>query len=169
MKKILIVLFLVFCLPVFCFAATENGITVTESLEDIAGSGLTGNLGQIYIKQATRFNEFSIPDAVVNTYIYNEASGTSTTAGSVNTKGLSKRSEILTVSTYTSGTITASVQFGLAGDTAWYEATTVAFTSTGTQHVNIVEDADRVRIGWKKNASVSSVVSNFSSYKGNTK
>lgn len=169
MKKILIAGLLLLGLSLPVFAATENGITVTETLEDMAGSGLTGNLGQVYVKQATRFAAFSIPDGVAGTYIYNEASGTSTTAGSVNTKGLNTRSEILTVSTYTSGTISASIQFGLAADTAWYEAAVVTFTATGTKHVNIVEDADRVRIGWKKSGAVSTVISNYSSYKGNTK
>lgn len=169
MKKILLIALFVFWPILQVVAAAENGITITETLEDMAGSGLTGNLGQVYVKQATRFAAFPIPDGVAGTYIYNEASGTSTTAGSVNTKGLNTRSEILTVNTYTSGTVSASIQFGLAADTAWYEAAVVTFTATGTKHVNIVEDADRVRVGWKKSGAVSTVISNYSSYKGNTK
>lgn len=168
LKNILLSMLLVFGLSLPVFAA-ENGIDITETVEDMAGSGLTGNMGQVYVKQAARFEAFAIPDGVVGTYIYNDASGVSATAGSVNTKGLNTRSEILTVSTYTSGTISASIQLGLAGDTAWYEAAVITFTGTSTHHVNIVEDADRVRVGWKKNGAVPTVISNYSSYKGNTR
>lgn len=162
-------LILFFALPVQ--ASTENGITVTESRSPAADSSLAGYYGDVYTKEATRFNSFDISNVVgTGTYIYNESNGTSSSAGSVNVKGLSSINEMLYVHSLSGGTITASVQFGIGSNTIWYESVTYNFTATATcNFCPISEECDRVRVGWKKSVLGSATVSNVSSYKGNIK
>lgn len=170
-QKILFImgLILFFALPLQ--ASTENGITVLESRAPSADSSISGYYGDVYIKSATRFNSFDISNIVgTGTYIFNESNGTSSSAGSVNVKGLSSLNEMLYVHSMAGGTITASVQFGIGSNTIWYEPVAYNFTATGTcNFVTIIEECDRVRIGWKKSESGSATVTNVSSYKGNTK
>lgn len=152
-------------------ASTENGITITESRSPAADSSLSSYYGDIYTKEATRFNSFDISNTVgTSTYIYNESNGTASTAGSVNVKGLVKLSEMLTVNSLAGGTITASVEIGIGSNTTWYQVQTVDFDATGTTNfVSISQSTDRVRVGWKKSVVGSATVSNISSYKGNIK
>ncbi len=162
-------LILFFALPLQ--ASTENGITVTESRSPGADSSLAGYYGDVYTKEATRFNSFNISDVVgTGTYVYNEANGTTSAAGSVNVKGLEELDEMLTVNGLAGGTITASVEIGIGSNTTWYQVQTVDFVATGTTNfVSIAQSPDRVRIGWKKSILGSATVSNISSYKGNVK
>ena len=162
-------LILFFALPVQ--AATENGITVTESRSPAADSSLAGYYGDVYIKEATRFNSFDISNAVgTGTYIYNESNGTSSSAGSVNVKGLKELDEMLTVNGLAGGTITASVEIGIGSNSTWYQEAIVNFTATGTtNYVDITKPCDRIRVGWLKSILGSATVSNVSSYKGNVK
>ena len=170
-QKILFIMGLILFFASQTQAATENGITVTESRSSASDSGLAGYYGDVYTKEATRFNSFNISDVVgTGTYVYNEANGTTSAAGSVNVKGLEELDEMLTVNGLAGGTITASVEIGIGSNTTWYQATTIDFNATNTTNfVNIVESCDRVRIGWKKSILGSATVSNISSYKGNIK
>lgn len=174
MQKILLIGLLIFglCGSVIAASApiTENGITGTETVTSAAGSGLT-NYGEIYVKEMSRFASYDIPDSVgTGTYIYNNTNGTTSTAGRVNTQGLIKLSEMLTVNSLAGGTITAAIEIGIGSNTTWYEVTTINFTATNTTNFySISQDADRIRVGWKKSVLGSATVSDVGSYKGNVK
>lgn len=145
---------------------TENGITGTTTVENVISSDLS-SYGQILTKEVKRFNATSLTDVVgTGTYIYNPSSGTSSTAGSIDIKGVASVSEMLSINNYPGGTVSAAIEIGIGTNSTWYTVTTYEFTATSTVHFyEGTHTADRLRVGWKTNTAGSTTVTDIGSYK----
>ena len=159
-----IALIVSFTSAVFAEPFTENGITGTITSKNLIGSNIS-SYGQVLFKEARRFDSYDISNAVgVDTYIYNQSNGTSSTAGSVDVTGSTERIEQIKLISLAAGTVTAEIAFGVGSPTVW-GTVTVNLTATGTvQIVNIMERVDRVRGGIKKSETGSATVIWDSSY-----
>ncbi len=165
LSKLCCIALIVF-IPSAVYAFTENGITGTTTVENTISSDFS-SYGQILIKEVTRHNSTDITKVVgTGTYIYNDASGTSSTAGSVNIKGMTSVSEMLSLVTYPGGTVSATIEIGIGSNTTWYTVVTNEFTATSTVYFyEGTHTADRIRTGWKTNTAGSTTVKDIGSYK----
>lgn len=143
---------------------TENGITGTISVRNVIGSD-RASYGQTLYKEATRFRLFDVSNAIgTNTYVYNDANGTSSTAGSVEVSGLTRRIEQIKLVSLAGGTATASIEYGIGSTTVW-ASVAIEMNATGTVSlVTVTEEVDRARVGIKKSILGSATFQVDSSY-----
>lgn len=122
------------------YAVDVNGVEVTEFvLADSTGF------------RATWFSSFDPPGT--DTYYYNQAEGTSTTSGSVDTSHIFKTIELqIGIPTLASTTVTIRAEGKQNNATGWYDIFTRAYTAATTidDKWPILERPDNFRVGAKE-------------------
>jgi len=133
-------------------------VATTMAAEDSSNITITNsNFGDKYYKEVIWFSDYDLGnDAGTNTYVYNEAEGTTTSSGEVSARQYDIAKTIqIRVGTLGSTSVNARIEGRAGTATQWGELDNINFTvGTTTDYiVDVTEFVEEIRVGLMANGT----------------